>query len=145
MIDCQVKAFAAAPQVAKYRQFLSNHYQNLATLQRRQGKPAAAAEMVLLRQKLWPDHPGQLFMAARELAACIPLVAPGKADLSDDEKAERQRYADQAMDALRQAKAKGLRNVAAMKQSPELEPLRSREDFQQMVRDLEAKEKGPSP
>ena len=51
------------------------------------------------------------------------------------------RYADRAMDLLRQAIAKGWRRPRAMKEDRDLEPLRARKDFQELLADLEAKTK----
>jgi tetratricopeptide (TPR) repeat protein len=50
-------------------------------------------------------------------------------------------YADRAMDFLRQAVARGLQNVAVIKTDPDLAPLRSREDFQKLVQQVERKGK----
>jgi tetratricopeptide (TPR) repeat protein len=51
------------------------------------------------------------------------------------------RYADRAMDHLRQAIAKGWLSPSIMKPDHDLDPLRAREDFQKLLADLEAKEK----
>jgi tetratricopeptide (TPR) repeat protein len=47
-------------------------------------------------------------------------------------------YADQAMTLLRQAVQKGYKDVPHMKKDTDLDPLRSREDFQAILRELEA-------
>jgi tetratricopeptide (TPR) repeat protein len=51
------------------------------------------------------------------------------------------RYADRAMESLRQAVAKGFQSAPAMKSDQDLAPLRSREDFQKLVREVEQKSK----
>jgi tetratricopeptide (TPR) repeat protein len=51
------------------------------------------------------------------------------------------RYADQAMDFLRRAIAKGWRNPRVMKTDSDLEPLRARKEFQKLLADLEGKTK----
>jgi serine/threonine protein kinase/tetratricopeptide (TPR) repeat protein len=51
------------------------------------------------------------------------------------------RYADRAMDLLRQAIAKGWRRPRVIKEDRDLDPLRAREDFQELLADLEAKTK----
>jgi eukaryotic-like serine/threonine-protein kinase len=48
-------------------------------------------------------------------------------------------YADQAMDLLRQAVAKGYKDAARMKQDADLDPIRNREDFKRLIGELEAK------
>jgi serine/threonine protein kinase len=135
----QLKAFDAAPHVLQYRQFLSNHHRNLAVVLRKQGKPGPAVDELLHRQKLWADHPGHLYFIAREITASIPLVGPGKKELNAEEQAQRQRYGDLAMIALRQAVEKGFNRIDLLHSSPDLAPLRSRPDFQQLLRQLEGK------
>jgi serine/threonine protein kinase/tetratricopeptide (TPR) repeat protein len=51
------------------------------------------------------------------------------------------RYVDRAMDFLRQAVAKGYQNVAVLKADKDLQPLRSRHDFQELVREVERRVK----
>jgi hypothetical protein len=48
-------------------------------------------------------------------------------------------YADRAMESLHQAVAKGFQKTAVLKSDPDLAPLRSREDFQKLVQELERK------
>jgi tetratricopeptide (TPR) repeat protein len=50
-------------------------------------------------------------------------------------------YAERAMEFLRQAVAKGFQSAAAIKNDPDLAPLRSREDFQKLVQEAERKSK----
>jgi serine/threonine protein kinase/tetratricopeptide (TPR) repeat protein len=51
------------------------------------------------------------------------------------------RYANRAIELLRQAVAKGWRFPNVIREDGELDPLRAREDFQKLLADLEAKEK----
>jgi eukaryotic-like serine/threonine-protein kinase len=51
------------------------------------------------------------------------------------------RYADRAMEFLQRAVAEGYRYPQMLKTDPDIEPLRTREDFQKLLADLEAKEK----
>jgi hypothetical protein len=66
-------------------------------------------------------------------------VSQDKTDLAREEQAERQKYADLAMTAIGQAVAAGYKNVEHMKQDKDLDPLRSRPDFQELQHELEAK------
>ena len=50
-------------------------------------------------------------------------------------------YADRAMDFLRQAVAEGYQDTSMLKGDPDLASLRSREDFQKLVREMERKSK----
>jgi tetratricopeptide (TPR) repeat protein len=58
-----------------------------------------------------------------------------------ERKSVKTRYADRAMELLRQAVAKGYRNQSIIKEDHDLDPLRAREDFQELLADLEAKTK----
>jgi serine/threonine-protein kinase len=51
--------------------------------------------------------------------------------------AEGRAAAEQAMQWLHRAVARGYRNVALMQRDPDLDPLRSRPDFQLLMMDLE--------
>jgi eukaryotic-like serine/threonine-protein kinase len=51
------------------------------------------------------------------------------------------RYADRAMDFLRQAVAKGWRHPEAIKRDPDIQVLRARGDFHKLLAELEAEEK----
>jgi tetratricopeptide (TPR) repeat protein len=93
-VEHQRKAFDAESGVAQYRHFLRNHYANLAALHRELKQPAEAAEAAQQAIKLFPGEPVNLFVAARELAQCVPLAkAPD----------EQTRYTRLAIDALRSA------------------------------------------
>jgi serine/threonine-protein kinase len=67
-------------------------------------------------------------------AACVFALSTAAVQ-GNAEKAEE--YAGQAVQLLRQAVAKGFKNVEHMKKDSDLEPLRSRPDFQELLRDLE--------
>ncbi len=57
------------------------------------------------------------------------------------------RYADRAMDLLRDAAARGYGHPVAMRADHDLDPLRARDDFRKLIADLEAQQKvagGPS-
>jgi hypothetical protein len=50
-------------------------------------------------------------------------------------------YGDQAMKLLREAVSKGYKDVAHAKKDTDLDPLRPREDFQNLMAELEGKGK----
>jgi tetratricopeptide (TPR) repeat protein len=140
-VEHQRVALDLAPRTPRYRQFLSNHYFNLALHQRQLGRPEEAAAATRERQHLWPDNPTELVRAAGELARCIPLVARGQTDLTAEEEDQRRRYGDEALKVLQQAVAKGFRNSDQLAKDPALAPLRDREDFQKLLTELRAKAK----
>jgi serine/threonine-protein kinase len=138
-------ALAGAPQVAQYRTFLGNHYTGLASEQRRLGRHADAAETMRRYQELWPRDPDKLCYAAGGWALCVAAVGQGKADLSAAEQAQRRQYGDAALAALRQAIALGYKDLDQLKKEENFDPVRDREDFRQLLRDLEEKQnRGPA-
>jgi tetratricopeptide (TPR) repeat protein len=68
--------------------------------------------------------------------ACAFSVA--SATVKDDDKLK-ERYATRAMELLQQAIQKGYQDLAHMKKDTDLDPLRQREDFQKLIRELEAR------
>jgi tetratricopeptide (TPR) repeat protein len=87
------------------------------------------------------DAPADAYNAACHLSRCIPVVA--KHDKLDDERRKEAAhfYSDVAMKFLRDAVSKGHKDVALMKKDADLDPLRQRDDYQQIVAELEDKGK----
>jgi hypothetical protein len=73
---------------------------------------------------------------ACELAQCIPLVGHGSTELTPAEEAERRKYGDLALEALREAVAKGHRDVDALEKAEGLAALRGRDEYKELVRAL---------
>lgn len=138
-IDHQRPSFEKAPNVMQYRRFLSNHYIGLGSVYRDRNQPAKAFACAKQRQQLWPHDSAELLRVAAELALCIPLIGKGNTELTPEEQTDRQRYADEAMAALRQTVDSGLRDAAKLRKWREFIPLRSRADFQELVKELEEK------
>jgi serine/threonine protein kinase/Tfp pilus assembly protein PilF len=69
-------------------------------------------------------------------AACVFSLASGA--VKDDAKLK-ERYATRAMELLVQAVENGFQDVAHMKKDTDIDALRQREDFQKLIRELEAK------
>jgi serine/threonine-protein kinase len=129
-------AFTAAPHATAKRRALSAAYLALAKVQRKVGRPAAAAATARERAKLWPGSFLETYVLAGELAQCAPLVGKDK-KLTDELRAQRQKYADEAMEALRAAVLLGWDNAAQTKIDVNLDSLRNRDDYRQLIRQLE--------
>jgi hypothetical protein len=87
--------------------------------------------------KRWQDD----YTAACLLGRCILLVQQDiKLPLPQSQKLQ-QEYGDQAIALLRKAIQKGYRDAEEMREEPDLQVLHEREDFQQLLRELEAKAK----
>jgi hypothetical protein len=81
-----------------------------------------------------------LYNAACRLALCGPLAEKDDKLLDAKRKELAQSYGDRAMAMLRQAVKNGYKDVTHMKKDTDLDSLRQREDFQQLLRELEAKQ-----
>jgi hypothetical protein len=108
-----------------------------------QDQVAAVRTAEQLRDLDW-DPAGNAYDAACALALCVPIVAQDQHLASDLRQVQVWTYADRAMDLLRQAVARGFKDVAHMHKDKDLDPLRQRDDFQKLLADLEAKQK-PAP
>lgn len=136
-IQHQREALRAKPDDAAYRGLLAKNYWNLGEARLQQADHAAAAEAAAALAQATPDDPLTYVNVASLLARCAERSA-------QDEKAseiDRQRltgaYSDRAMENLRTAAGKGFRDRKRLQDDPALESLRSRTDFQQLVRGLE--------
>jgi tetratricopeptide (TPR) repeat protein len=133
----QKAALKMEPQSARYRQFLRNHYWNLAEALVRLGKHGEAARAAVELPGLYPDGWQEPVRAAGFLARCAALAAKDPA-LPVDRRSELvEAYGGQAVALLRRAVANGWREPAALK-GPAFEPLRRRDDFRKLQATLEA-------
>jgi serine/threonine-protein kinase len=96
-------------------------------------------------EKEAPTSIGAAYDLACDWAVCIPLVGWNKEDaaLSDMERAERQRLGDEAMRALRKAVAGGWTSHDHLTKDEDLDALRSRPDFQELLQSLQARSAPP--
>ena len=74
---------------------------------------------------------------ARAQALCSTAVGQGRAARTTEERTEAERYAAAAVKTLSQAVAAGYRNLPWIQRDPDLDPLRSRDDFKGLVSELE--------
>ncbi len=111
------------------------------------GRPAEALQAARAALAAWDprlaEQPQRLVELAAARAQCGALLGEGRASLTEAETAERRQLEDLAVKALRDAVDKGLRNAQALKTNLVLDPLRRRDDFKALVRELDAKAKKP--
>ena len=88
-------------------------------------------------EKRLPTKPDDLYQLARLQALAGALAERGKKEPTAAEKSERRRVEDQALESLRRAVAAGFGDVQRLKTAAEFEPLRSRANFQKLVKPLE--------
>ena len=103
-------------------------------------RTAALAAAMKLRDLGW-DSAADAYGAAWTLAWCVPIVEKDDQLDAPKRQAEMQFYADQAMAMLRDAVAKGYKDIEHLKQNNDFDLLREREDFKQLISELQAKKK----
>jgi eukaryotic-like serine/threonine-protein kinase len=127
---------AANPKSRNPLRLLGHHYLAMAGAHRALGQPAEAAATLLEHRELYEGDPEELYNLACGLALCIPAVGQGRAELTPEQRAEREKYGDQAVDVLRRAVAAGFRRASHMIKDTDLRPIRDRDDFRALVGDL---------
>jgi hypothetical protein len=127
------------PTSIRHRTDLSWGYLHLAIVQAAAGQPDEA--LVNLRKaeqivgRLPDDDPITHYNLACAYAQCSTGTHRGERGLSAKQAGD-EAYADRAMAALRRAVAAGYANVALIRRDLDLDPLRPRRDFQELLMDL---------
>jgi serine/threonine protein kinase/tetratricopeptide (TPR) repeat protein len=130
-------ALNANPRNAEYRQLYRNNLRALAGVEAAQDDRTGALRAVQDIRALGWNSAIDGYHAARSLARCIPIANQqlGPALRQDATRF----YADETMALLRDAVARGWKDTAQMKKDTDLDALRQRGDFQQLLADLERK------
>jgi hypothetical protein len=100
----------------------------LARKKKQPAKATAAADLLANNARA----PDDLHNAACGYALCVPLADPPPT---------KDVYAARAVDLLRQAAARGFKDVAQMKKDADFDALRNRDDVKRLLDDLEAAHK----
>jgi serine/threonine-protein kinase len=132
-------ALQANPRNPLYREFFRNNRVGLAETLVELGEHAAAANTADQLIQAAVDPAGDFYDAACIFARCSSLAERDSALSELQRKEQVQAYADRAMTTLQQAVQKGYKNAAHMKKDGDLDPLRSRADFQKLLTELEAR------
>jgi serine/threonine protein kinase/tetratricopeptide (TPR) repeat protein len=134
-------ALKANPRHPDYRKFYRNTRWRLAETLIELKDHAAAAEAIGQFLQAAVELPRDAYTSACLFAGCTRLAATDDR-LSEGERKERSSaYGDRALAALRQAIDRGFKDVAQRTKDANLEPLRSRADFQKLLAEVEAKGK----
>ncbi len=125
------------PQVLRYRQALCIGDKGLAGLYRKVGRFTEAIALLDEAQAIleplaatWPTYHYHLGCC---LAIRIPPAPASRTSLAVEDS---QHYGDRAMVELRQAVARGIKPLEDYRTDPNLDPLRSRDDFRALLMDL---------
>jgi serine/threonine protein kinase/tetratricopeptide (TPR) repeat protein len=138
-------ALKANPRHSDYRQFLRNNRLGLTKTFLGLGDHGAAAATAAQMLEAAVDPVMDRYNTACYLARCVPLAQQDKR-LSHEKRNELvTAYADRAMAMLRQAVQHGYRDVSHIGKDADLDSLRGRDDFKNLVSELETtvkKDKG---
>jgi serine/threonine-protein kinase len=133
----QREALKARPQDQSYWQILNQLHGGLVFTLRKLGDHATLAALAEEHSQLFPGIRDEVYNAACFLSLAIPAVE-NDAQLPEAKRQElAQHYGDRAVALLREAVQRGFHNAEHMKNDPDLEPLRRREDFQKLLKELE--------
>jgi serine/threonine-protein kinase len=131
------KALDTNPHHPFYREVYSDTRRVLAATLLELGEHAAAAEAAAELARVAYDPAHDAYKAACFFARCIPL-AEKDAKLPEARRKElAQSYGDRAVQALRQALAKGYKDAAHIQKDTDLDSLRGRDDFRKLLAELE--------
>jgi serine/threonine-protein kinase len=130
-------ALRADPRNVTYHKWYRNNLVALCTLcfacRDHTATVAAAQKLASLMLGQAQDY----YLATSFVSRAV-VLAERDTKLSEGKRKElAKKYADQAMDLLRQAVTEGYKNVDQLKKDPQLAPLRQRADFQKLLADLE--------
>jgi tetratricopeptide (TPR) repeat protein len=147
--DAAAQAFAQAS--SGWRELVtaesgSSDYRNglaetLAEMGDHEGAAKEAAELVCIGQ----GQAATFYYAADILAICVQTVLTDSSVPEAQRRELSQGYADQAMDLLRKAIAKGYRGIELLKNDPDFDSLRLREDFKKLLEEPEATQPNTTP
>jgi tetratricopeptide (TPR) repeat protein len=138
-IDHRKAALKLNPRNPAYRQRLANQYRLLGEVLVQLGEHSGVAKAVAELPLSVPEDWHAYYFASALLSRCVPLA---ERDLTLQEKeraALAQSYGKGAMQLLEEAVKKGYKDAGNLKQSPEFEALRNRDDFNRLVKRLESK------
>jgi tetratricopeptide (TPR) repeat protein len=138
--EIRVRLAALHPNVPDYRRGLAEVFGALGGLERRRGRLDEAARSLRLAREaadtITDPRPGDLYTFAYVDAQSAALVGRGRAKLTLAEESERQSLTDRAMATLRRAVKAGFGERKQLEQDVDLDPIRSRADFQALLLDL---------
>ncbi|MCS7469981.1 protein kinase [Stieleria sp. ICT_E10.1] len=139
---CRKLAFEN-PAVPSLKGELHQALMDLANYQRELNLTVAADRSFKAAQEVLENidrtTPAEMFDLAIVYGA-LSLPTEGSVELSEKDQAERQRYADLAIETIAEAVKNGFSDVKAMKSHKSLAALRDRDDFQMLFKELRAKE-----
>jgi serine/threonine-protein kinase len=130
-------ALEANPRHPWYREVFRDHRQLLAATLLELGEHASAVEAAADLARIACEPAKDAYQAACFFSRCIPLAQKDSKLPQAQCQELAKSYAAKALEALRQALAKGYMDATNMKKDKDLDPLRPRDDFQKLLAELE--------
>jgi hypothetical protein len=134
-------ALKANPRHPAYRQVYRSHVMVLTAAHAGLLEREDAVRTAETCRDLGWNAPADAYNAACFLSLCVPIVARHDKLDATQRKEAALFYGDAAMKLLRDAVSKGYKDVAHLKRDTDLDPLRQREDFRNLVAELAGKGK----
>jgi tetratricopeptide (TPR) repeat protein len=123
----------------EYRAAISQAYWTFCTLELDRKNHREAARAVREYLRIEPNGFEEALESARFLCRCTQLGHGDQSTPATERDAMARAYTNQAMEALKTAFRNGFRDVNDLKTARTYEPLRDRDDFQRLVRNIEAR------
>ncbi len=127
-VEYQRRSQVSAPEITRYRVFLSKHYYNYGRVMRRLRYPDEAALAALARRELWPNDPQRLFKVAEELAQASSLLAG-----ADNPQISEEQCITESLATLEQAILAGFQLPADLPERESFAALRTHQRFTELV------------
>jgi serine/threonine-protein kinase len=127
-IQIEQVAVERFPRSAKYRAYLGSNYGMLGQFRRKTGEFAEAEAAAEERARVCQALPSELVRAARDFAQL--------ANAAGEDQKLRTRAANRSVQTLQQAIERGFRDAELLKQDSNFDSLRSRADFQELLRKI---------
>jgi serine/threonine protein kinase/WD40 repeat protein len=135
----QGEALARRPKDTVIRRLCCNHQAQLAITLQRLGRHGEAADAARELPRLAPDDPAVLLRAARLLAGCVALAERNPGFPYPVGLVLARVYGGEAIVLARAAIAKGLLDATPLRSDPDFDPLRSRDEFRQLLDELKGR------
>jgi serine/threonine protein kinase/tetratricopeptide (TPR) repeat protein len=134
-------ALEASPKNALYRLCHRNHLLTLAQCHLHLADHGRLATTAAELARSGHDPANDNYLAACCVCSCVMLAGKASQLTEARRKELTQTYSDQALALLRQVMASGFKDAVRLKMDPDLEPLRARQEFWELLTRLEGKSK----
>jgi tetratricopeptide (TPR) repeat protein len=124
------------PEQDEYRRFYANNLAFKGVALTKVGEHIAAAQLVPKLLEVFPNEANTSYNAACILAQCASEAAKDTRLSPEKQQEMARQYAERAMKLLRQAVQEGYHDVQSLQEDPDLNALRGREEFKQLLKEM---------